>query len=238
MEIVPLEPSPEPLFWKTISQDIPHYYFFAFDWKHRRDQTKILLALDGDKIYGMMLIYGGEIVNLRGSTEAAKALLEKLDLEKVEIQALDEHKPYILEKYEPTATHRMMVMLLRKGEEKHCIKHPVVELDVSDAEQIATIMKAADPEFWGEVTTQDIIEGMNRGAKWFGVKTDGKLVSVENAWTTEWVSLIGIVATSEKHRNMGYATSVVSTIVKEFLAEQFPMIIFVRKRKRPSNPCL
>jgi hypothetical protein len=74
MEIVPLEPSPEPLFWKTISQDIPHYYFFAFDWKHRRDQTKILLALDGDKIYGMMLIYGGEIVNLRGSTEAAKAL--------------------------------------------------------------------------------------------------------------------------------------------------------------------
>jgi predicted GNAT family acetyltransferase len=76
----------------------------------------------------------------------------------------------------------------------------VVELDVSDAEQIATIMKVA--------------------------------------WTTEWVSLIGIVATSEKHRNMGYATSVVSTIVKEFLAEQFPMIIFVRKRKRPSNPCL
>jgi len=235
MEITPLKPPLEPLFWRTISQDIPHHYFFAFDWKYRRDQTKIFLALDDDgKIDGMMLIYRGEIVNLRGSTEAAKALLEKLDMEKVEIQALEEHKPYILEKYEPMATHGMMVMLLRKGEEKLHIKHLVVELDVSDAEQIATIMKTADPEFWGEVTTQDIMEGMNRGAKWFGVKTDGKLVSVGNAWTTEWVSLIGIVATSEKHRNLGYATSVVSTIVKEFLAEQFPTIIFVRSENVPA----
>jgi predicted GNAT family acetyltransferase len=99
-------------------------------------------------------------------------------------------------------------------------------------------MKAADSEFWGDVTSQSVIEGMNRGAKWFGVKIDGDLVSIGNVWATEWLSLIGIVATSEKHRNMGYATSVVSTIVKEFLAEQFPMIIFVRKRKRPSNPCL
>jgi predicted GNAT family acetyltransferase len=189
---------------------------------------------DDGKIDGMMLTYRGEIVNLRGSIEAAKALLEKLDLEKVEIQALEEHKPYILEKYEPMATHGMMVMLLHKGEERPRIKHPVVELDVSDAEQIVTIMKTADPEFWGEVTTQDIIGGMNRGAKWFGVKTDGKLVSVGNAWTTEWVSLIGIVATSEKHRNMGYATSAVSTIVKKFLAEHSSMIIFVRSENAPA----
>jgi len=199
MKVVPLESSLEPLFWETINQDIPHYYFFAYDWKHRRDQTKILLALDGDKIHGMMLIYRGEIVNLRGSVEAAKALLEMLDLEKVEIQALEEHKPYILEKYEPTATHGMMVMLLRKGEEKLHIKHPVVELGASDAEQTAAILRTADPEFWGNTTIQDIIESINRGAKWFGVKTDGKLVSVGNVWTTEWISLIGIVATSEKH---------------------------------------
>lgn len=234
MKIVSLESSLEPLFWKTVNQDIPHYYFFAFDWKYRRDQTKILLALEGDEIHGMMLIYRGEIVNLRGSIKAAKALLEKLDLEKVEIQALEEHKPHILEKYEPTVTHEMLVMLLCKGEEKPHIKHPVVRLDISDAEQIATIMKMADPEFWGDVTSQSVIEGVNRGAKWFGVKVDGKLVSVGNAWTTEWVSLIGIVATSEKHRNMGYATSVVSTLIKEFLTEQTPMIIFVRSENAPA----
>ncbi|MEM3873714.1 MAG: GNAT family N-acetyltransferase [Candidatus Bathyarchaeia archaeon] len=234
MKIVPLEPSLEPLFWKTISQDIPHYYFFAFDWKYRRDQTKILLALDDGKIHGMMLVYRGEIVNLRGSPEAAKILLEKLELEKIEIQALEEHKPYILKKYEPTAMHGMMVMLLRKGEEKLHIKHPVIGLDVSDAEQIATIMKAADPEFWGDVTSQDIVEGMNRGAKWFGVKADGKPVSIGNAWTTEWISLIGIVATSEEHRNMGYATSVVSTLVEKLLAEQSSVIIFVRSENAPA----
>ncbi|MEM3616940.1 MAG: GNAT family N-acetyltransferase [Candidatus Bathyarchaeia archaeon] len=235
MKIVPLEPPLEPLFWKTISQDIPHYYFFAFDWKYRRDQTKILLALDDGKIHGMMLIYRDEIVNLRGSPEAAKILLEKLDLEKIEIQSLEEHKPHILEKYEPTVIHgMMMVMLLRRGKEKLHIKHPVVKLGVSDAEQIAAIMKAADPEFWGDVTSQDVVEGINHGAKWFGVKANGQLVSIGNAWTPEWVSLIGTVATNKKYRNMGYATSVVSTLIKEFLAVQPSMIIFVRSENAPA----
>lgn len=62
MKIVSLEPSLEPIFWKTIAEDIPHYYYFALDWKYFRDQTKILLALEDNNICGMMLIYKGEIV--------------------------------------------------------------------------------------------------------------------------------------------------------------------------------
>ncbi|MEM3550019.1 MAG: hypothetical protein QXN87_01270 [Candidatus Bathyarchaeia archaeon] len=55
-------------------------------------------------------------MNLRGKPEAAKKLLEKLDLEKVEIQALEEHKPYILERYRPKSIHELMIMILQRGE--------------------------------------------------------------------------------------------------------------------------
>ncbi|NIR17772.1 MAG: hypothetical protein GWN86_29270, partial [Desulfobacterales bacterium] len=64
-----LEPALEPIFWQYVSQDIPHYYFLAFDWEYNRDKTEILLGLEGDRIKGMMLVYDKSIVQLRGSLE-------------------------------------------------------------------------------------------------------------------------------------------------------------------------
>ncbi|MGB9676557.1 MAG: hypothetical protein ACPL0C_05155 [Candidatus Bathyarchaeales archaeon] len=129
MRIVSLEPSLEKLFWQHINKDIPHNFFFAFDWKYNRNETEILLAIENGKIEGMMLIYKQSVVQLRRSCEAVKMLLERLNLEKVELQALEEHEPYILEKYAPTVTHRMMLMILRSGEAKSQVKCPVVGLD-------------------------------------------------------------------------------------------------------------
>jgi predicted GNAT family acetyltransferase len=234
MKIVSLEPAYEPIFWQHVNQDIPNYYFFTFDWKYNRNETKILLALEKNRIDGMMVVYKQYIVQLRGSCKAAKALLERLNLEKVELQAPDQHKPYILEKYKPTATHEMMLMLLYKAKEKLHPKHPTVNLDTSDAEQIATIMKNADPEFWGTVTSQNIAEGMNRGVNWLGIKIDGELVSIGNTRMTEWGGLIGVAATNEAHRNKGYATSIVSELVKQIL-EKLPLaMIYVLSDNPPA----
>ncbi len=234
MKIVSLEPIYESVFWEHVNQDVPYYYFFAFDWKYNRNETKILLALEGNRIDGMMLVYRQFVVQLRGSIEAAKALLERLDLEKVELQALEQHKPYILDRYKPTTTHEMMLMVLRKGQERLHLKHPIVKLDASDAEKIATIMKNADPEFWGETTSQNIIEGMNRGANWFGIKVDGELVSIGNARLTEWGGTIGVIATQENHRDKGCATSIVSELVRQIL-EKLPIaMIYVLSDNPPA----
>jgi len=234
MDIVSLEPSLEPIFWEYVNQDIPHYYFFAFDWKYNRDLTRILLALEGNRIDGMMLVYRQSIVQLRGSCEAVKALLDRLDLEKVELQALEQHKEHILERYKPTVTHEMMLMVLRKGEERFHIKYPVVKLDASDAEQIATIMKDADPEFWGMITNQQIIESISRGVNWLGIRVNGEIVSIGNARLTEWGGLIGVVATHEAHRNRGYATSIVSQLVNQILEKLSIAMIFVLSDNPPA----
>jgi predicted GNAT family acetyltransferase len=149
-------------------------------------------------------------------------------------QKYNRHKPYILEKYKPTATHEMMLMLLHRGREKLHLKHPIVKLHASDAEQIATIMKNADPEFWGTLTNQNIIEGMNRGVNWLGIKIDGEIVSIGNACLTEWGGLIGVAATNEGHRNKGYATSIVSELVKQILEKLPVAMIYVLSDNPPA----
>jgi len=231
---VPLELSYEHIFWEHVNQDILHYFFFAFDWKYNRDVTKILLALEGNRIDGMMLVYRQSIVQLRGSDEAVKALLERLDLEKVELQALEEHEQCVLEKYKPTAAHKLMLMLLHRGEEKLQINHPISKLDVSDAEQIAAIMEEADPEFWRTTTSQQIVEGMSRGASWFGIRVDGEPASISGSRLTEWGGHISTVATRAAHRNKGYATSVVSHAVKQILEKHPVAMIYVLTDNPPA----
>jgi hypothetical protein len=58
-------------------------------------------------------------------------------------------------------------------------------------------MRAADPEFWGETESQNIIESIDRRAKWIGVKISDEIVSVASGRTTEWGGLIGVVATGK-----------------------------------------
>ena len=73
------------------------------------------------------------------------------------------------------------------------------------------------PDQWRSVTAEEISASMRRGTLWIGIKRDGKIVSVGSTFLTEFGSNIGIVATHEANRNRGYATSIVSSLVKEIL---------------------
>ena len=226
MEVVSLNQSLEPRFWKHVNKDVPHYFFFALDWKHNKNDTKILLALKKNRIDGMMLIFNERIVQLRGSRESAKALLERLVLEKVELQALKQHEKFVLEKYKPTWSHELMLMMLSKGEERLHISHPIVMLDTSYAEQIADMMRRVNPESWGETNKEQIVEGMN-STIWIGIKMNEELVSIGRVRLAENVGHIPTVATHEAYRNKGYATSIVSCQVKLILEKMSIAIIYV-----------
>jgi len=236
MEIVSLGRALELKFWDHVKQDIPHYYFFAFDWKYNRDDTEILLALEEERIDGMMLVYNERIVQLRGSNKAAEAFLERLDLDKIEIQSPKEHKQLILKKYKPTLrqSHEMMLMVVHKGEGELHTRHPIVELNAAHSENIAAIMRDADPDYWGDVTGERILEGMNKGANWFGIKVNEDVISIGMLRLTEWAGLIGVVATQEEYRNRGYATSIVVGSVKEIFRRRSLAMIYVLADNPPA----
>ena len=217
MEILTLDSGLEDIFWSYVYQDVPHHHFFILDWKFEKESTKILLALKANRMQGMMVTYRQSIVQLRGSTEAANALLDHIDLEKVEIQALMEHENIVSRRYKLLTRHELILMILRRGEERLHMKHPVVELTPADSEEIASLMRQADPEWWGETASQRIIESMDERL-WLGIKVDRKLVSLGGTRFTDWGSNIGVVVTEASHRCRGYATSIVSALVKEILA--------------------
>ena len=233
MKVVSLGPAFEPIFWKHVTLDIPHFFFFAFDWEHNKDETDILLAITGRHIDGMMLICKRRIVQLRGRNEAAQMLLEHLDLEEVELQASREHKQYVLEKYQPTWDHELMLMVLHKGQEELHTSHPVVKLEASDAPETAAILNATDPEFWGSITEDQIVEEINR-VNWTGIRIDGELASICRTRLAEGIGHIATVATRETHRNKGYATTLVSHSVQTILTKTTTAMIYVLHDNQPA----
>lgn len=236
MEIVALDPTLEKAFWDHVFQDIFEYYFFILDWKFERGETKILLALKDEKIDGMILIYGKRIVQLRGSVEAAEALIDQLDLEKVSITAPEEHKYTILRRYKALKIREIIRMTLQRGEERPRIKHSIVRLASSDAEEVTDLLRKTSPDWWGDITTDKITTGMKRGDWWIGIKRNSKPVSVGKTFLrqTEFGSNISVVATHEVYRNRGYATSIVSTLVREILRRSDYALIHVESNNLPA----
>lgn len=222
LRVAGLDESLEPLFWNHVNADPVGYYFFIFDWKLRHDQSKIFLALQGKKdIVGLMLIYRDHVLQLRGSHEAVEALLESLVWElgkPVELQAPFECEQLVIRKFgEPKVRQRMMIMSLRRGEEKINVTTQPERLTVEDARDIASLMQKADPGWWGEIPVDFIQNSFQTDAYWLGVKQNGKLVSVGMARLTDFGSNVNIVATDMAYRSRGYATSIVSVLVQEIL---------------------
>ncbi len=233
MEILPLSPALEPKFWEHVNQDIPHYFHFVLDWIYNRDDTEILLAVKEHLIDGMMLIFKERIVQLRGSRESAQALLERLVLEKADLQVSEQHEKAVLQKYQPIWSHELLLMMLHGGEENLHIAHPITPLDATDAEDIATMMTRLDPEHWGEITRERIVEGMNT-MNWVGIKKNGELASIGRAHLAERVGHIPTIATHEAHRNKGYATSITSYLVKMILEKTPIAIIYTLSDNTPA----
>jgi ribosomal protein S18 acetylase RimI-like enzyme len=229
VDIVPLSSSFEPLFWKQVNHEIFHYFFFAYDWKHHKDRSRILLAIEHEEITGMMLVYQEKIVQLRGSDRAMKMLFEGVDLDAIELQMPKRRSPIAFEKYDPAFITDLMLMTVHCGEASPHIRHTMVQLDASDSAEIASILREGSPEIWGDVTCQQIVESMDDPTRaFFGIKVDDALASLCSFRLTEWMGHVGATATRQEHRNQGYATSLVSYAVKQMLQTHSDAIIFVK----------
>jgi len=203
------------------------------DWKFQREDTDILIALEEDRIKGMMVVFKNSIVQLRGDREAAVALLDNLGLDKVEMMAPSDCEDLVLERFEPRIKNEMVLMHLQKGEENIKKHGEVVKLVDRDAEQTSDLMRKSYPDWWGKMTPGEVKESMKRNP-WFGVRLNDEVVAIGNAFLVEFGSVIGVVATDENHRNKGHATSVVSALIELIFQEYDEALIHVLKDNHPA----
>jgi len=235
MKVLPLDSHMSKCFGNTCIKTYPTTIFFIVDMKHDRASTKIRLALnERNRIEGMMMTYEDRIVQLRGSVEAARALLAELNVSQAEIQGLEEHRALILERFKKIRrTMELVLMTLRRGEEALHMKHSVERLSVADADGIAALMRHWDPEWWREVTAKKIVDRMS-GCLWLGIRVNNQLVSIGGAKIDDWGSNISTVVTHESHRNRGYATSIVSALVDQILQMSNLVLIHVETDNAPA----
>ena len=233
MKIVSVVDGYEQTFWDYVNRDPLNYYFFIIDWNQRKEQTKIFLAIEEKEVLGSLLVFVDYNVQLRGSRKAVQKLLEYVDLEKVELQAPPDCEDVVCEKYKPRIKQNMVLMCLNRGEESIQITEKPVRLGVEDAEEVADLMRRCDPEWWGEAKAEKVRTSLETTFA-LGIKKDGRLVSAGYTRLVDFASNINMVATDEKYRSRGYATSIVSALVEEILKRSPIALIHVIADNAPA----
>lgn len=237
MKVVSVEDGFERVFWDLVNQDPLNYYFFIFDWTRRRDQTRVLLAMEDERVVGSMLIYTTQgrdnVVQLRGSRKAVERLLESVDFERVELQAPVDCEDIVLRMYRPWFRHALVLMRLEKGEENLHVKHTPVKLGVEDVGEVVDVMRRADPEVWGDLDVERQKLAW-KDAYMLGIRQDNKLVSVGLTRLVDIGSNVGAIATDKACSNRGFATSIVSALAEEILKRSPPALIHVLSDNAPA----
>ena len=208
------------------------YRRFMSDWKHEKQDTEILMAIEDGEIEGLMLVCRKSKVHLRGSRDAIVSLLNHLDLEEFDLIAPVECKDLILERYEPRICEEMYMMCVNRGEERISKVHEPVKLTPEDADQMSRLMRESD-HVWAHMTTEKVVETMN-WSFWLGIRRNRKIVSIGKITFNEYGSVVGVVTTDEQHRSRGYATSVVSALVEEVLQRYNKVLVFVPTNNQPA----
>jgi len=235
LRIASIEDGLEQAFWKHVDKDPLDYYFFILDWKSRRDQTKIWVATEDEQIHGLMLVYRDYVVQLRGNHEAVGLLLDHLpDLKESEFNVPLECEGIMTAKFVPQLRQEMMLMSLKKGEENIQITTAPVKLGPEDADEISALMREADPDWWGEMSGDRLKGAMTPDAYWLGIRQNEQIVSVGQTRFVDFGSNVGVAATRKDYRNRGYATSIVSALVKEILEFSPTALIHVIRDNAPA----
>jgi predicted GNAT family acetyltransferase len=237
VEIVPVANESERIFWDYVNRDPIYYYFFIMDWTRNREQTRIFLAIEGKEVLGSLLVFADSIVQFRGSQAAVQKLIECVKLDKVELQAPPDCENVILQRFTPRVKQDLVLMRLNRGEEHHIhsVQTPA-RLNVEDAEEVASLMRRCDPEWWGKTTSEQIRQrGFQNNTLWLGIKDGKKLVSVGcTRFYFDFATNINVVATDEHYRSRGYATSIVSALVQEIFQRSPIALIHVIADNAPA----
>ncbi|MFX1402816.1 MAG: GNAT family N-acetyltransferase, partial [Promethearchaeota archaeon] len=123
-------------------------------------------------------------------------------------------------------------MSMKKGDQKDFEKYPYEILNEVNRENIVLFMRIADPIFWGSHTLDDIF--IDRNNKWFGITMEGKLICVTSVWYYQKIGYITVVGTHPDYRNHGFASSLVSSVLKEVFRDKEQCLITVRVENAPA----
>jgi ribosomal protein S18 acetylase RimI-like enzyme len=229
LEILEVTPDLERRFLSIAETDYCDYYFFIYDWLLQRSKTRIYLAQDSGVVAGLMVVFDGHIAQLRGSNVAVEMLLKALPSQVADVQVPVACEDLLCAKYpRPKLKAHVTLMHVTRGKEHIFVSQKPERLTAKDASAIAQIMHQANVELWQDITAEAVTRlFMAKEALWLGIKCDGKLAAFGYAMLTPKVCHVTWIATRPGYERLGYATSIVSSLVEACFAVAENAIIYV-----------
>ena len=216
---------------KITSQSI---FFFHADYAQYPENTEIYMALDNkEKIQGMVLNWKNQRIQLRRSIRSLEFLLDGKSLNPMSVTGFEKHKELIA-KFFPDYQNEIALyrMGLKKGDQKDFEKYPFKILSESHRKEITSVMKIADPIFWGSRKPEDILIDENN--IWYGIMERNELINIISIWKYQSIGYITIVGTHPDYWNQGYASSLISSALKVLFREKEQCFIMVRVANAPA----
>ncbi|MFX1243054.1 MAG: GNAT family N-acetyltransferase [Promethearchaeota archaeon] len=234
LKSIRLTPDNEADFYDYIKNNFAEYFFFYADYAQYPENTEIYMALDKEeKIQGMILIWENRRIQLRGKAVSLEFLLNGKRYNPISITGFDNHKKLISNFF---PDHKKEITLyrmgLKKGDQKDFEKYKFQKLDESHREEITSLMRIADPVFWGSPNPEDILIDENN--IWYGIMKEKELICIVSIWKYESIGYIAVVGTHPDYWNQGYASSLISSTLKEFFQDKEQCFITVRVANAPA----
>lgn len=235
LQVVALSDASEKRFLDFAAQNRLDYFFFVFDWTYKRSVSQIFLAVDNHaSIAGAMLIYMDHMVQVRGTREAVRALLNSLSKAQIEISAPVDCRDIVEAKYpERKAMENIVLLSLRRGEEHLVLWEEPEVLGLEDADELAALMRRVYPVFWGDMSAEYLKQMCNETV-WLGKREEGRLVALGVAAFAALGSHILFIGTDAEHRRRGHAVNIVSALAKRILARFELATIFAVEDNLPA----
>ena len=226
LRLEPLDKELEERYSKLVYSDPVKYLFFIIDWKYLSDLSKIFLAMDGDNIEGLMVIYKESTIQLRGKKDAMAFLFEHVDKDEIELMAPLVMEETALRTYEPAKKGEVYAMVMVKDDLKVQMTEEPEELTVADVKDIQELLTISNPASWVTWTEEGLAKTFE-DYKWYGIKVDGELTAVGQSRIYDFTGVVHVISTHPDHRGKGYAKSIVSTIVSRIFEATDMAIIYV-----------
>ena len=217
-----------------LRSDATRNLFAIYDLLKERENTKVSLATEGDKIVGYLLRYSGlsyQTAIIRGLKPAVARLLDEVRGERMVLFVDTDALAIAEEKLNPTSVVKEDLMVVREDEAKLTTQNLARRLGPGDGPAILSLYSGYRP----------VSEKSERYATWaekhvvYGVFRDGVLASVAGTWAEAgdgWV--VGGVYTSPPYRGNGFATMATSTVTEQALRSARQSTLFVVSSNMPA----
>ncbi len=234
MKIVELNEDLEKNFGKYTHRDPLDCYFFIHDYNQHKALSEFHLVInEREEILGISLNYMSHVMQLRGTEAAIRLMLEELNIGNAFLQIPVEYEKVALCKH-PSFSSKVTITLMsiKKGQENIKISTTPEKLSVEDSTEIFNLLNQTNLASWHRAAEE--VRSRFEDSLWVGVRESGKLVSAGAVRLNDYGSLIGPIVTLESYRNRGYATSVVSDLVREALKISSTPAISVKSDNLPA----